>query len=220
MSSDEHAPDIDLDAPDIDLDTVSLLVPKAKEGSDQARAELLEYVQDYVLLMARKNTSRGMQGKFGASDVVQQSLAQVIQGFDNFRGNSASEFYGWLGRIVENEVKQLHRDLRREKRDIARERPLAVDPSGSGAGFVPADQQPTPKSRALAAEEIALFQEALDRLPDDYAEVIRLRSLERKSFKEVAAEMDRSLNSVTKLWYRAILVLQQEFVQDDDAAAR
>lgn len=207
-------------APDIDLDTVSLLVPRAKEGSEEARAELLECVQDYVLLMAQKNTSPGMQGKFGASDVVQQSLAQVIQGFDNFRGNSANEFYGWLGRIVENEVKQLQRDFRRDKRDITRERPMAVDHSGSGVGFVPADRQPTPKSRALAAEELALFQEALDRLSDDYAEVIQLRSLERLSFKEVAGRMERSVDSVTKLWYRAILKLQQEFDQDDDSAAR
>jgi DNA-directed RNA polymerase specialized sigma24 family protein len=44
-----------------------------------------------------------------------------------------------------------------------------------------------------------------------------LRSLERLSFKEVAAAMDRSHDSVTKLWYRAIMKLQQELEGYDDS---
>lgn len=206
--------------PDIDLDTVSLLVPRAKQGSEEARDQLLAHVQDYMRLMATQNAPGNLQGKFGASDVVQQSLAQVIQGFDDFRGNTAGEFYGWLKVIVTNEVRKLQRDYRRDKRNVDLERPLAADLSGSRPGFVPEDGQPTPRAHAIAAEQVQQLHEALDQLPEDYAEVIRLRSLERMSFKDVAASMDRSFDSVTKLWYRAILKLQQELEPDDDSSAR
>jgi len=210
LSDEDHAAEID-------LDTVSLLVPKAKEGCDAARSELFEHIQSYLLLMARRNNVQELQAKFGTSDVVQQSLAQVVQGFDDFRGQSTKEFYGWLNQIVANEAKKLQRDYHREKRDVKRERPMVADLSGSKNGFVAADKHPTPRSQALAAEQIELFHKALDRLPDEYAEVIRLRSLQRLTFKDVATQMDRSVNAVTKLWFRAILKIQQEVGSSDES---
>ncbi len=206
------------ETPPIDLDTVSLLVPQAREGSERARSLLLEHVQDYVVLMARQRLSPNLQGKVGTSDVVQQSLAQVIQGFDGFRGTTAQEFYGWLNRIIANEVKKLQRDFHRDKRNVRREQPLGTHYQDSGTGFVPTDRQRTPGSAAIAAEQIALFHETLASLPADYAEVIRLRSLERLPFKEVAEAMNRSFDSVTKLWYRAILMLQEELGANNDGS--
>jgi RNA polymerase sigma-70 factor (ECF subfamily) len=41
-------------------------------------------------------------------------------------------------------------------------------------------------------------------LPADYREVIILRHLEELTFPEVAARMGRSLDSVEKLWARAL----------------
>ncbi len=71
----EQVASVDPEAtPPIDLDTVSLLVPQAKEGSDQARSLLLEHVQDYMALMAQQKLGPNLQGKVGTSDVVQQSL--------------------------------------------------------------------------------------------------------------------------------------------------
>ena len=206
------------DEPDIDLDTVSLLVPRAKQGEEVARDQLLEHVQGYMTLMAKQNSPQHLQGKFGTSDIVQQSLAQVIRGFDGFRGKSKGEFYAWLKVIVTNEAKKLQRDFHRDKRNVLRERPMATDISGSGFGFVPTDEAMTPGENAIAAEQISQLHGALERLPEDYAEVIRLRSLERLAFKDVAEQMNRSLDSVTKLWYRAILKLQQELERNDESA--
>jgi len=201
---------------EIDLDTVSLLVPKAKAGSDEAREKLLGHIQDYVGLMAKTKMPANMNGKFGASDVVQQSLAQVIQRFDDFRGESPGQFYAWLRTIVTNEARQLQRDFHRAKRDINKERRLANDVSGSAVGFVPRDGQPTPGTNAIASERVSRLNEAIDRLSEDDATVIRLRSLQRLPFKEVATSMERSVGAVTKLWYRAILRLEQELAGNDE----
>jgi RNA polymerase sigma-70 factor (ECF subfamily) len=54
-----------------------------------------------------------------------------------------------------------------------------------------------------------LLAEALGRLPEDYREVIVLRHLESLTFREVAQRMNRSENSVQKLWVRALALLRR-----------
>jgi RNA polymerase sigma-70 factor (ECF subfamily) len=51
--------------------------------------------------------------------------------------------------------------------------------------------------------------DALARLPDEYREVVVLRHLEELSFPEVAERMKRSVDSVQKLWVRALARLRQ-----------
>ena len=108
---------------------------------------------------------------------------------------------------------KMRRNFRAEKRNIFRERPLAEQrPAGDSAiqpRNSPADPNSTPSSEAVFAEQIDNFYEIMGQLPEDYAEVIRLRSIERMPFKEVAEKMDRSHDSVTKLWYRAILKFEE-----------
>ncbi len=52
--------------------------------------------------------------------------------------------------------------------------------------------------------------DAIGRLPSHYRQVILLRSFQQHSFPEVAAQMQRSVSSVKKLWPRALEQLQQE----------
>ena len=53
-------------------------------------------------------------------------------------------------------------------------------------------------------EEAVRLADALGRLPPDYAEVIVLRNLEGLPFAEVAQRMGRSMDSVEKVWIRAL----------------
>ena len=198
-----------------DFESISQLVPKAREGSIEARDQLIAHVQDYVQLMAKQNASPQLQRKFGGSDVAQQTMAQVLVGFDKFRGNTTGEFYAWLKAIVTNEAKRLHRDLHAGKRDVARERALAAERTESAAGFLAIDGQRTPRSLAIAAEKVETLNQALSRLPEDYAEVIRLRNLEQLSLKEVAIRMERSFDAVRKLWYRGMVELKKELADSD-----
>jgi RNA polymerase sigma-70 factor (ECF subfamily) len=51
---------------------------------------------------------------------------------------------------------------------------------------------------------------ALDRLPEDYRQVLLLRHQEELPFEEIARVMGRSPNAVQKLWARAVERMQQE----------
>ena len=103
-------------------------------------------------------------------------------------------------------------NFRAEKGNIARERPILErhsDESQDRTRNLPADKNQTPSSEAIVVEQIDNFYEIMGKLPTDYAEVIRLRSIARMSFKEVAENMGRTHDSVTKLWYRAILKFEE-----------
>jgi RNA polymerase sigma-70 factor (ECF subfamily) len=197
------------DEPVLDFESVSMLIPKSIEGDQAARNQLLDQVRSYLDLMAARHLDKSLQQKVGPSDVVQQTLTQVIENFDQFQGETAAEFHGWLKAIVVNEIRKMRRTYRAAKRDIGRERQLD-SPSESVRGPAPpADLNMTPSSEAIAAEQLGKFHEILAKLPEDYATVIRLRSIEQLPFKQIADQMDRSHDSVTKLWYRAVVQFEE-----------
>jgi RNA polymerase sigma factor (sigma-70 family) len=66
----------------------------------------------------------------------------------------------------------------------------------------------TPSKSAAAHEFFRVFEDALDRLPREYAEVVRLRHLEHLSEKQAAQRMGRSVKSTERLLSRALEMLR------------
>jgi RNA polymerase sigma-70 factor (ECF subfamily) len=62
----------------------------------------------------------------------------------------------------------------------------------------------------IAEEEAALLQRALQRLPEDYQQVIRLRNWQLLPFDVIGQQLGRSAEAARKLWARAIEHLQRE----------
>ena len=107
----------------VDLLSISSLVPRAKAGNDAAREEICRQLQDYLRLMADRHLDAGLRRKLNPSDVVQQTMIRMIDGFANFRGETTPEFYGWLNRILRNEINAARRNNHRAKRNVDRDRP-------------------------------------------------------------------------------------------------
>jgi RNA polymerase sigma-70 factor (ECF subfamily) len=69
--------------------------------------------------------------------------------------------------------------------------------------------QSSPSQRAARREEAIVLANALEQLPEEYREVVVLRQLEELSFPQVAQRMERSVDSVKKLWVRALANLRR-----------
>ena len=93
-----------------------------------------------------------------------------------------------------------------QQRDIRLERQLADELDQSSrfleGGLV--GRESSPSQRASRREQAVLLADALDQLPPDYREVLILRHLESLTFPEIAERMERSVDSVEKLWVRAL----------------
>ena len=189
----------------------SILLQQARSGSPVALGQLLESYSQYLTLLARVQIGRRIQGKVDPADVVQETFLNVHRQFPNFRGTSEGELVAWLRRILAGELAlTMRRYLGTKARDLNLEQELGVQLDQSSAaldrGF--ADPISTPSQRASRREQAVLLAEALGRLPGDYREVIVLRHLEGLSFAEVARRMERTENSVQKLWVRSLASLR------------
>lgn len=187
------------------------LIALARSGSTDALSELFASCRDYLLMVANGEVADDLRPKAAPSDLVQQTLMEAYQGFERFEGASEGELYLWLRRILLNNVNDVTRGFRQTaRRDIDREVRL-VDDDSQGAfrqGLV-ADGT-SPSARAVKSEEQVLLAKALARLPPHYAEAIRLRNLEFRSFAEVGEALQISADSARKLWERAVRKLTRE----------
>ncbi len=183
------------------------LLSLARAGDGCARGRLLEQYRSYLILLARLQIGRRLQGKAGASDVVQETFLEAHRDFAQFQGQSEGELVGWLRRILATNLANLVRHyVGTRRRDVRLERQLAaeLDESSRALDGGLAAQLSSPSQQADRRELAVLLADALRRLPDDHREVIVLRHLEGLTFPEVAVRMGRSVDVVKKLWPRAL----------------
>lgn len=158
-------------------------------------------------LLARLQIGQRLQGKVDAGDLVQETFMAAHRRWPQFRGTTERELVCWLREILTAHLANLVRHyLGTQARDVRLERELAADLDQSSrvldVGFVA--KLSSPSQQASRREQAVLLANALDRLPADYREVLILRHLEGLSFPDVARRMERTLDSVKKLWTRAL----------------
>jgi RNA polymerase sigma-70 factor (ECF subfamily) len=187
------------------------LIALARQGNTSALGQLLELYRNYVRLMARLQIDRRLQGKVDPSDLVQETFAESHRDFAAFRGASESEFVAWLRTIlVRNLADQVRRYFGARQRDVRLEKSLQdeLDCSSQMLDREFVDKGNSPSERAQQREISVILADALEQLPEHYREVLVLRHLQQLSFAEVATRMNRSPDSVDKIWVRALTALR------------
>lgn len=187
------------------------LIQLARDGSPDALGVLLERFRNYLELLAQLEIGRRLQTKVAAGDLVQETFLEAHRSFANFRGTSENEFAAWLRTIFGVRIALFLRTyLGTPGRDVRREQSLAVDLDHTSKifsrGLLAAGNSPS--QSVIRREQGLLLAEALAALPADYRDVVVLRQLEELPFAEVATRMGRSVDSVQKLWVRALAKLR------------
>ena len=188
------------------------LLTLALRGEQQSLGMLLERYGDYLSLLARLQIGRRLQGKVDAADLVQETFLEAHRNWKRFRGSSEGELLSWLRRILAaRTVDLLRRYLGSKGRDIRLERELALELERSSrnldAGLFA--KEDSPSKQVTRREQGVLLADALAQLPEDYREVLILRHLEGLTFPGVSQRMGRTLDSVKKLWTRALDCLRR-----------
>jgi RNA polymerase sigma-70 factor (ECF subfamily) len=187
------------------------LIDLARKGDPSALGQLLELFRNYLKLLARLQIDHRLQGKVGPSDLVQETFLQTHRQIATFRGTTEAEFLQWLRQIlVRTIVDRVQRYYGRDRRDVRLEQSVhrEVDRSSQMLRHELAVGSASPSEQAERREESVMLADALQRLPEAYREVLVLRHLQQLTFPEVAERMDRSLDSVNKLWARALAALR------------
>jgi len=189
------------------------LLAAARGGNAPALGTLLESYSNYLTLLVRVQIGAKLRGKVDPGDIVQETFLEAHRQFTDFRGTTEAELLAWLRRILAGQFAQtLRRYLGTKGRDIRLEQEMVAKLNQSSAaldrGFAASGSSPS--QSAVRREHALLLADALNRLPADYREVIVLRHIEALSFAEAGERMERTENSVQKLWVRALARLRQE----------
>jgi RNA polymerase sigma-70 factor (ECF subfamily) len=188
------------------------LLSLAQGGDEEALGKLLSFYRSYLGLLARSQIWRRLQGKADPSDIVQDALVEAHERFDRFRGTTEVEFAAWLRSILAGLIaNHVRRFLHTGKRDARLERSLANDLNDTSCHLSRqlVSPQSSPSAQVLRREAAVELANGLESLPEHYREVLVLRHLEDLPFAEVASRMGRSVDSVEKIWVRALAKLRE-----------
>ena len=177
----------------------------AISGDDRALGDLLQNYRPLLTAMSRDQMPPSLQPRIGESDVVQASFLSAVRNIEGFCGDEPAEFVAWLKRIHRQNLNDVYRDhVGTEKRSIFNETNLA-------AGVEARNQDDTPSRWAVRHEDQTEVLRALKHLPVLQAVAIRLRHIEGKRLKDIAAEIDRTPQAVAGLLKRGLRTLRKHF---------
>lgn len=196
-------------------DHVSRWLPAARMGSKEALGQMLGQCQAYLMLIANRELDADLRTKGGASDLVQETFLEAHRDFAQFHGATQPELIAWLRQLLLHNLANFRRGFRQTaKRCVAEERNLGSGDSLQGALGEPSAEEPSPSEHAMQNEQAAAVENAMQRLPADYRQVLALRYQDGLPFEAIGRLMERSANAVEKLWLRAIERMRQELEAD------
>ena len=192
---------------------ISPLLTAFRAGDRSAADVLLRRFEPWLKLMARVQWESRFHSKFDPSDVVQQAMIGAMKAAGQFRGTTESEFAAWLRQILAHALAhEIRRYAGTAKRHLDREIPLEQEltQASQQLGDLLAATGTSPSQQVVHREQSVLLAEVLERLPEDFREVVLLRNLEGLPHEEIARRMGRSTGAVRMLWVRALARLRLE----------
>jgi len=176
----------------------------------------LERFRDYLHLLARLQLDARLQGKVDLSGVVQQTLLEGHQAWEQIGRWDSDRQAVWLRRALAHNLTDEVRKLATSGRDAKLERSLdrALEESSGRLELFLADQSSTPSERAVRNEQLLALAAALAKLAPDQRTAVELRHLHGCSLRVMAERMDRSKEAVAKLLFRGLKRLRA-FLNDE-----
>jgi RNA polymerase sigma-70 factor (ECF subfamily) len=143
-----------------------------------------------------------------ARDVTQDVFIKVYGALDSF--DPHFKFSTWLFRIAGNAA--IDHLRRRRVRTLPLERPPGED--GEARSVDPPETRPNPHEELTRQRLRAALAEAIDRLPDDYRELISLRHYGEMPYEEIAELKGMPLGTVKNKLFRARQALRDLLPKD------
>jgi RNA polymerase sigma-70 factor (ECF subfamily) len=182
------------------------LLRQARDGSQEAKNRLFERYRDYLMLIAHSALDPRLLACGGPSDLVQETFLDAQHNFHQFQGDDPQELGRWLRSLLRDNVAEF-------MRHVGREQSQDGEIQQAGEAHLP-DDAFSPSENAAVSEQEQVLRQALDRLPEEYRQVILLRQMQQCAWAEIAQQMDRSVGAVHKLWVRALEHLRRQLPRE------
>lgn len=198
------------------------LIARVRQKDPAALAEFIDAHRRQLSAFIEKQLGDQLRRKVEADDVFQEACAEAVRSLPTVNLTEWDPF-SWLCRLAEQRIIDLHRRFfDAQKRDAAREVGLHSPGASGGDSNAPSGglinllvaSMTTPSQAFSRNAREARLVDALNELPDDQREAIRLRYVENMPSKEIAARLKKSDAAVRVMLTRSLKKLQ-DLLGDD-----
>jgi RNA polymerase sigma-70 factor (ECF subfamily) len=148
-------------------------------------------------------------------DILQDALLHAWRDRDKFQWRGLRAFRSWLLSIIDHRIQYAADQLSAQKRGGGAA-PVSLAAGNSPFGGTTAAEQripagsTTPSRAAIFREQAAAMQAALESLPPEQREVVRLRLFEQLTLEEIAQRLDVTVPAVRHRFGRGAEHYQRE----------
>ena len=141
-----------------------------------------------------------------AEDILQEVFYELIEAYRMIK--PVEQVTAWLFRVARNRITDL---FRRKQREALRNEPATITQDGERRELEELLPSPDAGPEAAYARTVLLeeLEAALDELPDEQREVFIAHEVMGQSFKELAAETGRSVNTLLSRKHYAVLHMRE-----------
>ncbi|MBK8979778.1 MAG: sigma-70 family RNA polymerase sigma factor [Planctomycetes bacterium] len=183
--------------------TSRALVEAASRGDGAAIDELVVACLPRLHAYVRLRMGAELRGREASVDIAQSVCREILAslGEDRFVYRGERAFLHYVFECALNKIRQRHRTMHRQRRDVDREVPVDAGATEPLAALDSVSRD------VVAREELDLLEAAFARLPDHYREVLTKSRILGLSTHEIAESMGRSDQAVRNLIGRALRML-------------
>jgi len=189
------------------------LAERVRNHDLTALAEFIEEHRRQLFAFIDRQLGAGLRRKLEPEDILQEVSAEAIRSLSQIQFGDRDPF-SWLCQIAERKIIDSHRRFfAAQKRDAGREVGLGVgsDTANPGGGLINllVASMTTPSQAFSRNVKEARLQEALQQLPGDQREALRLRYVENLPSKEIAERLGKTDAAVRVMLTRSLKKLQE-----------
>jgi RNA polymerase sigma-70 factor (ECF subfamily) len=191
------------------------LVIRVRSGDSQALAEYLVAKHPQLMAFIDRRLGAGLRRKVEPDDLYQEVSAEALRSLGEVDLSQRDPF-SWLCQVAERRIIDAHRKyFGSQKRDAAREVSINSPGGGSTSSSRPGLVNLLVASMTSASQAFSRDQKqlrmltALEQLPEEHREALRLRYLEGMPSKQIADKLGKSDGAIRVMLTRSLAKLQQ-----------
>ena len=188
------------------------LLARVRSGDQEAMATFLERRRPQLLAFIHKNLSDAMRRKVDPEDLAQEVHMECVRALPEVDISERDPF-NWACQVAERRIIDAHRHyFGAQKRDAARELPLGSPGGETGQvgliNMLVASMTSPSQAFSRNQKEFQLLQ-AIQTLPQDHQDALRMRYVENLPSKEIAKTLSKSDVSVRVMLSRSLNKLRE-----------
>lgn len=177
-----------------------ILVEKAKEGDQNAYAELMGKYRESIYFMILKM----IKNEDDADDLTIEAFGKAFNRLHQYSPNYA--FSTWLYKIASNNCIDF---IRKKRVHLTSLDTAYTNDNGAAVRMDVKSNTKDPEEEAIHAQKVKMMREVVTKLKPRYRELIEKRYFQELSYDEIATQMELPLGTVKAQLFRA-----REFLAD------